>query len=85
MVPVCGRVDCTGGEYFAIQDIYLLDGGELANRELGCEAIICLRHGEWFSIKTGPVLGVRGRAGILGESCGGQGAGDVACLVDRRK
>ena len=46
------------GEYYAIRDACPHDGGELFNGELRGEEIICPRHGEHFSIRTGAMLGL---------------------------
>src|SRR5699024_357535 len=44
------------GEYYAIEDTWTHDGGELASGELdGCE-VICPRHGARFCIKDGEAL-----------------------------
>jgi 3-phenylpropionate/trans-cinnamate dioxygenase ferredoxin subunit len=44
------------GEYYAIRDACPNDGGELFNGELRGDEIICPRHGERFSIRTGTML-----------------------------
>jgi len=45
------------GEYYAIRDACPTDGGELLNGVLSGYEIVCPRHGEHFSVKTGAMAG----------------------------
>lgn len=45
------------GEYYVIKDACPTDGGELFSGELSGDEIVCPRHGERYSIKTGAMQG----------------------------
>jgi len=45
------------GEYYAFKDACPTDGGELFSGVLSGDEIVCPRHGEHYSIKTGARVG----------------------------
>ncbi len=58
-IPVGRRlvaVVCSGGEYFAIEDICTHDGAELTGGAVEGTEIICPRHGARFCLRTGEAL-----------------------------
>jgi len=58
-IPVGRRliaVVCSGGAYFAIDDVCTHDGAELTGGAVEGAEIICPRHGARFCLKTGEAL-----------------------------
>lgn len=49
-------VACTGGEFFAIEDVCTHDGAELTGGPIEGTNIICPRHGARFCLRTGEAL-----------------------------
>ncbi len=49
-------VVCSGGEYFAIEDICTHDGAELIGGTIEGTEILCPRHGARFCLRTGAAL-----------------------------